>query len=285
MATGRLATQQSQRWALITGASSGLGALFAERLAAQGFALLLTGRDEARLATVQAEIRRRTPGVVTELVIADLGTGDGQDDLLRRLAGRPVAVLVNNAGVGSHGRFADADAERESVIVEVNVLALQRITHAVLAGMVARRSGRILNVASSIGFQPGPYQAVYAATKAYVLSFSQALATEIHDTGVTVTALCPGPTETGFVSALGSDVSKVTVYRRLAQPGPVVDQGLRGMFKGKLIVIPGLRNRILAWSTRITPAVLLNRITASMLRAPDQPPAAVSPTPIAAAVS
>ncbi|HZC52299.1 MAG TPA: SDR family oxidoreductase, partial [Mycobacterium sp.] len=196
--------------AVITGASSGLGAIFADQLAQRGHSLVLAGRDEARLKAVAQRINQNA-----ELVVGDLGTATGVDALIAHLGNRDVDVLVNNAGFGTYGPFAEIDAEREHELVAVNVDALVRLTHAVLPGMLARGRGGILNVASTIAFQPGPYQATYGASKAFVLSLSQALRAETRKSGVTVTALCPGPTRTGFVGALGEDVSHTAVYRRL----------------------------------------------------------------------
>jgi len=148
--------------------------------------------------------QRDQVGGNAEVVVGDLGTDAGIDALVTHLDGREIDVLVNNAGFGTYGPFAEIDAGREHELVAVNVDALVRLTHAVLPGMLARGRGGILNVASTIAFQPGTYQATYGASKAFVLSLSQALWAETRGAGVTVTALCPGPTRTGFVDALGS---------------------------------------------------------------------------------
>src|ERR1700742_2094545 len=258
--------KQNEKWAVITGASSGLGAIFAEQLAKRGLSLVLTGRDEARLEVVKQKIG---PSTHIELVVGDLGTDAGVEDLIARLDGRVIDVLVNNAGFGTHGRFAEIDAGREHGLVAVNVDALVRLTHAVLPGMLARGRGGILNVASTIAFQPGTYQATYGASKAFVLSLSQALWAETRGTGVTVTALCPGPTRTGFVDALESDVSKTAIYRRLAAPGPVVAAGLRALDRGRAVAVPGWRNRIMAPGGRLSPGWVSALISARMLRPAD----------------
>jgi short-subunit dehydrogenase len=192
------------RWAVVTGASSGLGRGLAARLAARGMSLVLTGRNEARLDAAAEQIRRAAPRVKVETVAADLSTRSGVSALLDHVGDRPIEVLVNNAGFGSYGPFAEADLEREADEVAVDVSAVVTLAHAFLPGMLARGSGGILNVASAIAFQPAPYQAVYGASKAFVLSFSQALWAEARVAGVAVTALCPGPTRTGFVDALGA---------------------------------------------------------------------------------
>jgi short-subunit dehydrogenase len=229
-------------WAVITGASSGLGAIFADLLAKRGLSLLLAGRDEPRLSAVAQRVRQIAPDIGVELVAGDLGTDSGVDAL------------------------AELDAGREHDLVAVNVDALIRLTHAVLPGMLARGHGGILNVASVIAFQPGPYQATYGASKAFVLSLSQALWAETRGSGVTVTALCPPPTRTGFVDALGSDVSHTAIYRNLAAPEPVVAAGLRAMDKGRAVVVPGWRNRAMATVGRVTPGWLSSLISGRMLQ-------------------
>ena len=248
-------------WAVITGASSGLGAIFADQFAKRGHSLVLAGRDEARLKAVAHRIDQNV-----ELVVGDLGTTKGVEDLITQLANREIDVLVNNAGFGTYGPFAEIDAEREHELVAVNVDALVRLTHAVLPKMLARGRGGILNVASTIAFQPGPYQATYGASKAFVLSLSQALWAETRGTGVTVTALCPGPTRTGFVDALGSDVSHTATYRHLAAPEPVVAAGLKALDGGRAVVVPGWRNQMTSAFGHLTPGSLSARVAGRMLR-------------------
>ena len=207
------------RWAVVTGASSGLGRGLAARLADRGMSLVLTGRNEARLNEVAHEIRGAAPGVEVETVATDLSTTSGLSVLIDHVGDRPIEVLVNNAGFGSYGPFVEANADREADEVAVDVSAVVTLARTFLPGMVARGSGGILNVASAIAFQPAPYQAVYGASKAFVLSFSEALWAEARTAGVAVTALCPGPTRTGFVDALGAEVGHTAIYSRLAEPG------------------------------------------------------------------
>src|ERR1700757_1791799 len=247
--------------AVITGASSGLGAIFADQLAKRGHALVLAGRDETRLKAVAQRVDTNV-----EVVVGDLGTDSGIDDLAAHLDGREIDVLVNNAGFGTYGPFAEIDAGREHELVAVNVDALVRLTHAVLPGMLARGRGGILNVASTIAFQPGTYQATYGASKAFVLALSQALWAETRGTGGTVTAGCPGPTRTGFVDALGSDASHTAVYRPLAAPEPVVAAGLRGLDRGSAVVVPGWRNRMTSTFGRLAPGSLSARLTGRVLQ-------------------
>jgi short-subunit dehydrogenase len=254
------------RWAVVTGASSGLGRGLAARLADRGMSLVLTGRNETRLDEVAHQIRRAAPGVKVELVAADLWTRAGVSALLDHVGNRPIEVLVNNAGFGNSGPFAEADPDREADEVAVDVSAVVALTRAFLPGMLARGSGGILNVASTIAFQPAPYQAVYGVSKAFVLSFSQALWAEARAAGVAVTALCPGPTRTGFVDALGANVGHTAIYRRLGAPEPVIKAGLRALDKGRAVVIPGLRNKVLTASGRFMPREWLTRVAARLLR-------------------
>ncbi len=254
------------RWAVVTGASSGLGRGLADRLADRGMSLVLTGRNEARLREAADQIRRAAPRVKVETVAGDLSTRSGVSALLDHVGDRPIEVLVNNAGFGSYGPFAEADAEREANELAVDVTAVVTLARAFLPGMIARGSGGILNVASAIAFQPAPYQAVYAASKAFVLSFSQALWAEARAAGVVVTALCPGPTRTGFVDALGADVGHTAIYRWLAEPEPVIEAGLVALDKGRAVVIPGVRNKVIAASGRFVPREWLALVSARLLR-------------------
>lgn len=194
---------RAQQWAVITGASSGLGAVFADRLARRGLALVLTGRDNERLAAVARQVEHDVPGTTVDVVTADLATTDGIAALAGRLVGRQVELLVNNAGFGTHGRFGAIDPGREAGVVAVDVAAVVALTHAVLPGMITSGRGGVINVASTIAFQPAPFQAVYGASKAFVLSYTHALRAELRGTGVTATTLCPGPVHTGFGAQAG----------------------------------------------------------------------------------
>lgn len=273
-----MAIHYQGRWAVVTGASSGLGRGIASRLAQRGMSLVLTGRSPARLEEAAEDIRRATPRVEVATVAADLSNAAGVSALLDRVGERPIEVLVNNAGFGSYGPFAEADAALEADELAVDVSAVVTLARAFLPAMIARGSGGILNVASTIAFQPAPYQAVYGASKAFVLSFSQALWAEARPSGVAVTALCPGPTRTGFVAALGAEVGHTAIYRRLAEPGPVIESGLRALDEGRAVTIPGVRNALLASSSRFMPREWMTRFTGRLLRpakAADRPPVVV----------
>src|SRR5262245_14782949 len=256
------------RWAVVTGASSGLGRGLAAGLADRGMSLVLTGRNEARLDETAHQIRRAAPSVKIETVAADLSSRSGVSVLLDHVGDRPIEVLVNNAGFGSYGPFAEGDPDREAAEVAVDVGTVITLARAFLPGMLTRRSGGTLNCASTIAFPAAPYQAVYGASKAFVLSFSQALWAEARAAGVAVTALCPGPTRTGFVGALGADVGHTAIYARLAEPGPVIEAGLKGLDEGRAVVIPGVRSRLM-------PRQWLARVAARLLgpaRRPSNPP-------------
>jgi short-subunit dehydrogenase len=247
--------------AVVTGASSGLGAIFAQRLGGRGFNLVLTGRHPDRLEQVRRRVIAGARGCAVTLVTADLATEEGVLTLLRELGDRPVDLLINNAGFGTYGPFGRSDTAREMDVIGVDVAALVRLTRAVLPGMIDRGRGGVLNVASTIAFQPAPYQATYGAAKAFVLSFSQALWQETRHRGVTVTALCPGPTKTGFLDALhNAQASQAAIYAKLAEPGPVVDAGLRALDRGVPVAVPGLRNQAIAFLPRLTP----RRLTTAM---------------------
>ena len=262
------------RWAVVTGASSGLGRGLAAGFADRGMSLVLTGRNEARLDETAHQIRRAAPAVKIETVAADLSSRPGVSALLDHVGDRPVEVLVNNAGFGSYGPFAEADPDRETEELAVDVGTVVALARAFLPGMLARGSGGILNVASTIAFQPAPLQAVYGANKAFVLSFSQALWAEARPAGVAVTALCPGPTRTGFVDALGADVGHTAIYRRLADPGPVIKAGLGALDQGRAVVIPGLRNKVIATGGRFLPREWLTRFSGAAPPGQHGPPPA-----------
>ncbi len=242
-----------EKWALVTGASSGIGSEFARLLAARGYAVALSARRKDRLETLAAELHREH-GVRTLAIALDLAEPAAAADLYEEVArnGIELEVLVNNAGFGHWGKFAESPWEREREMIELNVRALVELTKRFLPGMVERRSGRVLNVASTAAFQPGPLMAVYFATKAFVLSFSEAVNEELRGTGVNVTTLCPGPTQSEFfVKAEAQE--KQLGKGKLPDARQVAALGIDALFAGKRTVVHGARNRILAALGRIAP--------------------------------
>lgn len=249
---------------LVTGASSGIGRALARCFAADGSRLLLAARREAELESLADELRAEY-GIEVEVVPADLGTAAGVDGLLESLAGRALSpdILVNNAGFGARGAFAEMDARRIEGMLAVNVEAVTRLARALLPAMRRRGRGGILNVASTAAFQPGPWMAVYYATKAYVLSLSEALHEECRGDGVHVTALCPGATDTGFAEE--ADMTDTPLFRLGAMDvATVARAGYAGLRAGRAVVVPGLRNRIGAASVRFTPRALVRRLVARL---------------------
>ncbi|HET6576603.1 MAG TPA: SDR family oxidoreductase [Fimbriiglobus sp.] len=246
--------------ALVTGASAGIGRELARRFARGGHDLVLTARRVDELRTLADELR--AAGVTAHVVPADLSDPAAPRKLFDEIAaaGLTVDVLVNNAGFGVYGPFADADPDRLLAMVRVNVLALTELCRLFIPGMVARGRGRVLNVASTAAFQPGPLMAGYYATKAYVLSLSEALAHELRGTGVTVTCLCPGPTRTEFAAVAAMDGSKLFDSPNVADAASVAEVGYQASMRGRRVAIPGVLNRLGVFSTRFAPRSFLMRI-------------------------
>jgi short-subunit dehydrogenase len=231
--------------ALVTGASSGIGEAIARELAGRGYALTLVARREDRLKALAAELAEQH-GIEAETARADLGDAAQRDRLATALekSGRRVDFLVNNAGFGAHGDFTRVDRERLTEMVRVNVEAVVDLTGRFLPAMAERGEGTIINIASTASFQPLPGSATYAATKAFVLSFSEAIRTEVRDKGVTVTAVCPGPVRTEFteVSGMGS-VEDRTPGQIWMSAEEVARAAIDGASRGKRVVVPGALNR------------------------------------------
>lgn len=246
--------------ALVTGASGGIGEELARLFAADGHDLVLVARSRDKLARLAEELQGKH-GIAARVLAADLARAESPQEIFDELWGADVTVdaLVNNAGFGSYGLFAETDLKSELDMLLVNVVALTHLTKLFLPAMIARRRGYVMNVASTAAFQPGPLMAVYYASKAYVLSFSEALTNECGGTGVRVSALCPGPTETGFVAAAGMGDSKL-FDRAVMDARTVAEAGYRGLLAGKAIVIPGLRNNLLARSIGLFPRGLVTKV-------------------------
>ncbi|MBB5716890.1 SDR family NAD(P)-dependent oxidoreductase [Sphingomonas aerophila] len=245
--------------ALVTGASAGLGEGFARALAKEGHDLILTARRVDRLEALAADLRR-THDVTVHIFATDLAEPGAPAALIARAteAGLTIDTLINNAGFGLQGAVADLDAEGQGRIIDVNCRALVILAHAVLPDMIARRKGGILNVASTAAFQPGPMFAVYSASKAFVLSFSEALHEEVKVHGVCVAALCPGPTRTEFAQVAGMRQS--VIFERFAgSADAVIHDGLAALKANQAVKISGMRNFLLAESTRFAPRGVIRR--------------------------
>lgn len=252
--------------ALVTGASGGIGLELARLFAAGGYDLVLVARSAGKLEEVAGELRSRH-GVTARVLAKDLADPKSPDEVFRELeaAGVAVDVLVNNAGFATFGPFAETDLGRELEELQLNVVTLTHLTKRFLPGMLARRRGGVLNVASTAGFQPGPLMAVYYATKAYVISFSEALAEELAGTGLTVSVLCPGPTETGFQRRASMEESKLfSGLLQVADAASVARAGYEGFRAGKRVVIPGLLNKVGVQSIRVTPRSLAAKVVKKM---------------------
>jgi uncharacterized protein len=232
--------------------------------AADGFDCILIARSHDRLSELAARLESEYR--VKSLVIAkDMGKPAAVDEIYEEVtaAGMSVDVLVNNAGFTLFGPFAETDLTTETEMLQVNVIALTALTKLFIKPMLERHAGRILNLASTAAFEPGPLMAVYYATKAYVLSFSEAIANELQGSGVTVTALCPGPTRTGFQKRGALEDSRL-VQGRISDARSVALAGYRGLMAGKTIVIPGLRNKVVPWLVRVTPRRVMTRVVRRM---------------------
>ena len=250
----------SAETALITGASSGIGCELARLFAADKSNLVLVARRQEKLDQLAAELRRDY-GVEVRVLAKDLADPHSPQAIFDALAAEGVAVdvLVNNAGFGTAGSVADLPLEKQLDMIQVNVVALTHLTRLFLPGMIQRRSGGILNVGSTAGFQPGPYMAVYYATKAYVLSFTEALAEEVSGTGVRVACLAPGATATEFAAV--ADLENKLLFRLgTADARAVAEAGYRGFRRGRLLVVPGLKNKLGAFGVRFVPRAWVRKM-------------------------
>jgi len=236
---------------LVTGASAGLGRDLAELFAGDGHHLVIVARNEQKLQDLAAQLRERH-GVTVDVIVQDLAAADASTRIFDRLQGKTIDYLVNNAGFGSHGPFAESDISSQLEMLQVNIAALTHLTRLFLPAMLKRSSGRILNLASVAAYLPGPLMAVYYATKAYVLSFSEALANELAGSGVTVTALCPGPTKTEFQTRAG--IGESPLFK-----GKVMDSmtaariGYNAMMRGRRVVVTGFSNKLSVLGMRFIP--------------------------------
>jgi short-subunit dehydrogenase len=252
--------------ALVTGASSGIGAEIARQLAARGHALTLVARRRDRLEQLAEELRD-SHGTVVDVLGADLEKPTDVATVAERLATGAPWLLVNNAGFGSHGRIWQLDPEREAAEIAVNVVALQRLTLAVLPGNRRAHDGGIVNVASTAAFQAVPYMSTYAATKAFVLSFTEGLSVELRGSGVRVMALCPGPVRTEFSDvAGGAEFERISSMAMPISVEACVRSALRALDHGRTICIPGAQNHLTTIGARVTPRGVLRQVTAQIFK-------------------
>jgi short-subunit dehydrogenase len=240
--------------AVVTGASTGIGKDLAEACARDGNDLVLVARRADVLKQVAVDLEKRYP-IRVDVITEDLTDSTAPGRILTQLNALSIQpeILINNAGSGAYGRFLETDMNEELSSIQLNVAALTHLTKLILPGMVQRGHGRILNVASTAAFQPGPLMAVYYATKAYVLHLSEALASELAGTGVTVSCLCPGPTRTEFHARAGMSHMWLLSQPMMASSADVARAGYEGMKRGKRVIIPGLLNKVLAFAVRLAP--------------------------------
>lgn len=241
--------------ALVTGASGGIGKAFAEELAARQTNLVLIARSAEKLEEIATQLQQKH-NVKVEIIAKDLTDPNATNDVfdLLKAKGLTIDLLINNAGFGDYGDFAERDGQRQLNMIQLNITALVDLTHKFLPLMRERRSGSIINVSSIAGFQPMPYLSVYAATKAFVLSFSEALWAENRDYGVRVLVVCPGPTETDFFTEAKFPTALAGSTNKIATPKQVVDDALKALEKGDSTVVSGgLGNRVIVNMHRFLP--------------------------------
>lgn len=248
---------------LITGASSGIGRELARIFAREGYDLVLVARRQSPLQQLARELKERYNSGI-RIIIKDLEQPQAAEDIFTELqeAGITLDVLVNNAGFGASGPFSESNLDRDLALLQVNVLALTALTRLFLPAMLKRKQGRILNVASTAAFQPGPYMAAYYASKAYVLSFSEAIAVELQGTGVTVTTLSPGPTVTEFAKRANMRSSMMKSAFTTQDARAVAESGYKGLMRGKGVVIPGLFNQVGISAVKFLP----RRVAANIIK-------------------
>jgi uncharacterized protein len=247
--------------ALITGASGGIGVDLADCFARDGYDVIVTARSEAALQDVAARLAREHSVSATPIA-NDLGAVDGGQKLAALIEAwsLQVDVLVNNAGYGHAGALTSSDRQTQLGMIDLNVRALVELTHLFWDGMARRKRGGVLNVASTAAFQPGPLMAVYYASKAFVLSFSEALWEEARGTGLKVSCLCPGPTASGFRARAGTDKTRLAAASPVAPSKPVAEQGYRGWQQNRRVVITGARNRVMAELAQVMPRSVVLRM-------------------------
>jgi short-subunit dehydrogenase len=248
--------------ALITGASNGIGLELAKVHASKGGDLVLVARNKTKLDELKAELESQFK-VSVYTIGKDLSANNSAQEVYDETTKQNIQIdyLINNAGFGDFGIFAETEWNKELQMINLNITTLTQFTKLYLQDMVKRRSGKIMNVASTAAFQSGPTMAVYYATKSYVLHFSEAVDNEVRDKGVTVTTLCPGPTESGFQAAAAMEESNLVKGKKLPTAKEVAEYGYSSMMKGKTVAIHGMMNWIMANSVRFTPRALVVKLT------------------------
>ncbi len=244
--------------ALITGASTGIGKELARVFAENGARLILIARSQDKLEKLKAELEDKYM-IPVFIIIKDLAQANAGKEVFEEVMQRGLQVdyLVNNAGIGLYGEFYNTEWDKENVMINLNITSLTHLTKLFLKGMMERKQGRIMNVASTAAFQPGPLLSVYFASKAYVLHFSEAIGYELRNTGITVTTLCPGPTLSEFKDTANMGESKLFKQRGIPSSAEVAKYGYKAMMKGKAVAIHGWKNRLLASSTGLAPRKLI----------------------------
>lgn len=259
--------------ALITGASMGIGEAFAKQLAAKGYDLILVARSTDKLDAIADKLTQQH-GITAQVITVDLTEPAACQTVFEKVqaAGQDVELLVNNAGFGDYGEFGQTDHTKQTMMVQLNVQALMELTHLFLPGMQARKSGSIINVASIAAFQSMPYLSVYAATKAFVLSFSTALWAETKEQGITVQCLCPGPTESNFAAFSGLDAALGNNPNapKIATAESVVEESLQALAQRKAVVVTSsVNNRVIAGLGKMLPQEMVAQMTAKIFQPQD----------------
>jgi uncharacterized protein len=250
-----------KKTALVTGAASGLGFEFSLLLAKDSYNLILVDIDATKLEYAKKRIQK-TYDTNVQILVKDLSKANIAQEIFEHVEETPIDILINNAGFGLFGAFSDTKWQRESEMLNLHINTTTQLTKLILKGMVDRSNGKILNISSLAAFLPGPLMAIYYASKAYILSFSEAIANELKGTGVTVTALCPGQTKTSFQEVVSSTSCKNKKAFNMACPIEVAKYGYAAMLKGKTVAIPGKFNKFLATLSRFVP----RKMTTSIVR-------------------
>ena len=259
-------SNRNMKTALITGASNGIGLELARVHASRGGNLVLVARNKSKLDALKTELENKY-SVSVYVIEKDLSKINAAQEVYDETTGKGIQIdyLINNAGFGDFGMFAETDWNKELQMINLNITALTQFTKLYLQDMVKRKVGRIMNVASTAAFQAGPTMAVYCATKAYVLSFSEAVDNEVRDKGISITALCPGATESGFQTAASMEDSNLVKGKKLPTSKDVAEYGYAAMLKGKAVAIHGTMNYIMANSVRFIPRAMVLKVSRRFL--------------------